>query len=296
MFAVDRGNGHSWTKANPTARDHWGSALEVPSRSFVMDLGGPDAGDAPAMPSFVPTAAGRWRFTTTSSATCLLIFANTHLLGERLRFSSRDSVSANLGGHRAGSKRMEGCLQARAPGASDGVYFEQSLHYHVYALDSFSCRLLLRETDLEIPVEYESTLADAFGAGRRSRRLGPPEGFAMTMVAIFNSRRNRTEHMTDPTCHRNAALWPRRSFGGSPDGRIHLAVWTAGSRGLSKADVHPRRLFRLLSRMADLHPGRPRTLAQQMVVDAVRNGVAAAVMPRDALACGLYHGWQLPGS
>ena len=59
----------------------------------------------------------------------------------------------------------------------DGVYFEQSLYYHVYALDFFLyARLLAARNAMEIPQAYDDVCANArrsrgTGAGRTGRGL-----------------------------------------------------------------------------------------------------------------------------
>src|SRR5437660_9023700 len=81
----------------------------------------------------------------------------------------------------------------------DGVYFEQSLHYHVYALDFFlHARLLAAKNGLEIPAEYDAVLGKMLSVVQALSQAGPPEGFGDDDGGrLFNARRNRTENMTE---------------------------------------------------------------------------------------------------
>jgi hypothetical protein len=90
--------------------------------------------------------------------------------------------------------------QARKQVQTDGVYFEQSLHYHVYALDVFvHSRVLANLNGLDIPETFDATLQRMLGVVQALAQAGPPEGFGDDDGGrLFNPRRNRTEQMTDP--------------------------------------------------------------------------------------------------
>jgi len=157
----------------------------------------------------------------------------------------------------------------------DGVYFEQSLHYHVYALDFFlHSRLLAAKNGLEIPAEYDATLGRMLSVVQALSQAGPPEGFGDDDGGrVFNPRRNRTEHMTDSL-----------SLGGLLYGRENLsaarlteeAIWLFGQQAIedfTRQTTYPAphsAAFRDggLYIIADSEP-----YAQQIVVDAGPHGV-----------------------
>jgi hypothetical protein len=82
----------------------------------------------------------------------------------------------------------------------DGVYFEQSLYYHVYALDFFlHARLLATRNGIGIPSAFDLTLRRMLSVIRALAQAGAPDGFGDDDGGrVFNARRNRAEHMTDP--------------------------------------------------------------------------------------------------
>src|SRR6202000_3109596 len=82
----------------------------------------------------------------------------------------------------------------------DGVYFEQSLYYHVYALDFFLyARVLAARNQIEIPADYDAVMRKMLGVVQALSQAGPPDGFGDDDGGrLFNSRRNRAEHLTDP--------------------------------------------------------------------------------------------------
>ncbi len=81
----------------------------------------------------------------------------------------------------------------------DGVYFEQSLHYHVYALDFFLyTRLLAARNGTEIPAAYDAVVERMLDVVAALAQAGPAEGFGDDDGGrLWNPRRNRTEQMTD---------------------------------------------------------------------------------------------------
>ncbi len=95
----------------------------------------------------------------------------------------------------------------------DGVYFEQSLHYHVYALDFFlHARLLSARNGLNIPENFDATMERMLDVVQTLSQCGPPEGFGDDDGGrVFNPRRNHTEHMTDPLAV-GRLLYNRKEF------------------------------------------------------------------------------------
>ena len=83
---------------------------------------------------------------------------------------------------------------------SDGVYFEQALYYHVYALDFLlHARILASENGFAIPERFDNILKKMLDVIQALFEVGPAEGFGDDDGGrVFNPRRNQVENMTDP--------------------------------------------------------------------------------------------------
>ena len=131
----------------------------------------------------------------------------------------------------------------------DGVYFEQSLYYHVYALDFFLyARLLQARNGFEIPPAYDAVLQRMLDVVAALAQAGPAEGFGDDDGGrLWNPRRNRTEHMTDPLAL--GAMIYSREF---PAAQLtEEAIWLFGNPAVdalsktTRPSQHPRRSVRL---------------------------------------------------
>jgi hypothetical protein len=127
---------------------------------------------------------------------------NTHLLGEAVALffigTLCPEISAATKWKEQGWKIIQ--REAQRQVRPDGVYFEQSLYYHVYALDLLlHARLLASRNGVESPAGFDDILGKMLGAVRALAQVGPPDGFGDDDGGrVFNPRRNRAEHMTDP--------------------------------------------------------------------------------------------------
>jgi heparinase II/III-like protein len=127
---------------------------------------------------------------------------NTHLLGEAVALFFIGTLSPEISA--AGKWKEQGWRiiqqEAQRQVQPDGVYFEQSLYYHVYALDLLlHARLLASRNGVESPAGFDDILGKMLGAVRALAQVGPPDGFGDDDGGrVFNPRRNRAEHMTDP--------------------------------------------------------------------------------------------------
>ena len=110
------------------------------------------------------------------------------------------------------------------------MYFEQSLYYHVYALDFFLyTRVLASRNGLEVPESFDAVLKKMLDVIRVLSRNGAPDAFGDDDGGrLFNPRRNRVEHMSDPLAV-GAAL-----FGGSAAQLTEESLWLFG-----QASVNP---------------------------------------------------------
>src|SRR5271157_6053199 len=199
----------SWIKANPYPLGiNWSSTLEVAFRSlswiWVDQLlaGTPECADfSSAFRSEIsPALAFHGRYIERYLST--YFSPNTHLLGEAVALFFLGTLYPQMPGA-ARWKESSWQIVLREAGRQvrpDGVYFEQSLYYHVYALDFFLySRLLAARNGMEVPPAYDTVLERMLNVVAALAQAGPAEGFGDDDGGrLWNPRRNRTEHMTDP--------------------------------------------------------------------------------------------------
>lgn len=196
---------HSWIRANPYPLGiNWGSTLEVAFRSlswiWVDQLlaGTPECTEFRA--ELAPALAFHGRYMERYLST--YFSPNTHLLGEAVALFFLGTLYPQM--PRAAHWKRSGWQivqhEAGRQVRPDGVYFEQSLHYHVYALDFFLyARMLAARNGIDVPAGYDAVLARMLSVVAALAQAGPPEGFGDDDGGrLWNPRRNRTEHMTDP--------------------------------------------------------------------------------------------------
>ena len=132
----------SWVKANPYPLGiNWGSTLEVAFRSlswiWVDQLLAENAECAEFRAEIAPVLAFHGRYIERFLST--YFSPNTHLLGEAVALFFLGTLYPQMPGaaHWKESGWQIVRHEAERQVRPDGVYFEQSLHYHVYALDFF---------------------------------------------------------------------------------------------------------------------------------------------------------------
>jgi len=270
---------HSWGKANPYPLGiNWGSTLEVAFRSlswiWVDQLlaGTPEYAQFRA--ELVSALAFHGRYIERYLST--YFSPNTHLLGEAVALFFLGILYPQMpGAARWKESGWQIVLQeAGRQVRPDGVYFEQSLYYHVYALDFFLySRLLAARNGMELPPAYDAVLRRMLDVVAALAQAGPAEGFGDDDGGrLGNPRRNRTEHMTDPLAL-GAVMYSR----GFPAARLtEESIWLFGNQAveeLSKTPTSPTARSLAfpdggLYVLADSQPN-----AQVMVVDAGPQGV-----------------------
>jgi hypothetical protein len=273
---------HSWFEANPYPLGiNWASTLEVAFRSLSwiwfdqMLTGSPDydqfRGKMTAALAFHGSYIERYLSTYFSP--------NTHLLGEALALFFLGTLYPQMPG---AQRWLESGWQIvlREAGRQvrpDGVYFEQSVYYHVYALDfCLYARLLAGRNGMEIPQAYDAIIGRMLDVVAALSQAGPAEGFGDDDGGrLWNPRRNQVENMTDPLAL--GALIYSKNFS---SGRLtEEAIWLFGERAV---DELPRENSAKSAQsvafpdgglyvLADSHPYR-----QTMVVDAGPHGVDRA--------------------
>jgi hypothetical protein len=118
---------------------------------------------------------------------------------------------------------------------ADGVYFEQSTYYHVYALDFFlHARTLAARNRWPIPRSYDLTVErmsevlSTFGQNGMLPRFGDDDG-----GRLFDPTRNSTTHMRDPLSTA-AVLFDRPDFKAASAGLCEETLWLLGADGVAK--------------------------------------------------------------
>ncbi len=273
----------SWIKANPYPLGiNWGSTLEVAFRSLSwiwVDQLLAGMAECAALLSelrseLAPALAFHGRYIERYLST--YFSPNTHLLGEAVALFFLGTLYPQMPG--AARWKESGWQivlhEAGRQVRPDGVYFEQSLHYHVYALDFFLyARLLAARNGMEIPPAYDAVLGRMLDVVAALAQAGPAEGFGDDDGGrLWNPRRNRTEQMTDPLTL-GAAIYSREF---SAARVTEEAIWLFGNQAvenISKSQTNPAaRSVEFpdggLYVLADSQP-----YAQAMVVDAGPQGV-----------------------
>lgn len=195
----------SWMNANPYPLGiNWGSSLEVAFRSLSWIWVERLLGGLPAWSEFraelLPALAFHGRYIERYLST--YFSPNTHLLGEAVALFFLGTLYPQMARARRWQEQgwkivlREAGRQVRP----DGVYFEQSLYYHVYALDFFLyARILGAANDMQIPASYDAVLQKMLNVVDALAQAGPAETFGDDDGGrLFNPRRNQTENMTDP--------------------------------------------------------------------------------------------------
>jgi hypothetical protein len=196
----------SWQKSNPYPLGiNWASALEAAFRSlswlWVRNL----LVGCAELPDSVRTELLRGlqlhgrhieRYLSTYFS------PNTHLLGEAVALFFIGTLCPEIPASRRWRNLGWRILlrESERQVRPDGVYFEQALYYHVYALDFFlHARLIASQNGIAIPNQFDDVLKRMLDVLRVLSENGPIEGFGDDDGGrVFNPRHNRVECMTDP--------------------------------------------------------------------------------------------------
>lgn len=234
---------YSWQIANPYPLGiNWGSSLEVAFRSlswlWVLHL----LEGSPAIPSSFSDDVlkaldlhGRYieRYLSTYFS------PNTHLLGEVMALLFIGTLCPQLKGAPRWKQKGWQILvdEAERQVRSDGVYFEQALYYHVYALDFFlHSRLLATRNGLDVPASFDETIRKMLEVVRSVSQAAPPESFGDDDGGrLFNPRRNRKEHLTDPLAV-GAVTFHDEELAASAK-LTEEAIWLFGSEALPLTQI-----------------------------------------------------------
>ncbi len=205
---------------------------------------------------------------------------NTHLLGEGVALFFIGMMCPELSSanrwRRLGWNIVtrESARQVRA----DGMHFEQSTYYHVYALDFFlHAGILANVNDLPVPASFDATLEKMLDALRLLTRAGTPPRFGDDDGGrLFDPRRNRAEHLADPLAT-GAILFGRGDLKALAGNLREETVWLLGKQGAEQFDRLP---VKPADENSSVLPSAGLYLMssplQQLVIDAGPQGAATA--------------------
>lgn len=164
---------------------------------------------------------------------------NTHLLGEGVALFFLGMLCPELRGAErwkdAGWKIV--LEQAEKQVNADGMHFEQSVYYHVYALDFLvHAALLASANGIELPTKLERTIDHMMNALYLLAREGSPPRFGDDDGGrLFDPARNRDEYLIDPLAT-GAILFQRGEYKKLCPSLTEEAIWLLGHEGVAAWD------------------------------------------------------------
>ncbi len=235
-----------WHAENPYPMGiNWASSLEVAFRSlswlWVYFL----LADSPGMPAGFRAAWLRSLAVAGRHIDCYLstyFSPNTHLLGEAVALFFIGTLCPEIPAARRWQQRGWQIVQQEAERQvqSDGLHFEQSLYYHVYALDFFLHSAVLASVNqIPTPVQYDRTLERMLQALAVLARdgsvpqLGDDDG-----GRLLDASRNRKQSLLDPLAT-GAVLFGRGDFKSIAGGPREETLWLLGEAGLEEFNRLP---------------------------------------------------------
>ena len=237
---------HHWHGENPYPIGiNWASSLEVAFRSlswlWVYFL----LADSSLMPAGFRTGwlralavSGRHmdRYLSTYFS------PNTHLLGEAVALFFIGTLCPEIPGARRWQQRGWKIVQQEAVRQvrRDGLHFEQSTYYHVYALDFFLHAWLLASLNqIAAGKEFDRTVERMLGALAALGRFGVVPRFGDDDGGrLFDPVRNRAEHLLDPLAT-GAVLFGRGDFKALAGGLREETLWLLGEAGVEEFERIP---------------------------------------------------------
>jgi hypothetical protein len=274
-----------WHRENPyPIGTNWASSLEVAFRSLSWIwtyhlLQGTDAIPPGFRDEWLRALALNGRHLETYLST--YFSPNTHLLGEAVALFFIGVLCPELpNAQRWKNRGWEVTLeQAERQVQSDGLHFEQSTYYHVYALDFFlHAGLLASLNGMPVPGPFDTTMQKmldvlcTYGRAGTVPRFGDDDG-----GRLFDPSRNRAEHLLDPLAT-GAILFGRGDYKHVAGEIREETLWLVGAAGVAEFDRIPEHSPNHNS--VALQQGGVYVLAgsphQQMVIDAGPQGAMTA--------------------
>ena len=237
---------YHWQQQNPYPIGiNWASSLEVAFRSMAWLWVWHLLAGTPVLPpnfrrDLLKTLAISARHIERYLST--YFSPNTHLLGEGVGLLFIGLLCPEIPS--ADRWRQLGweiiLRQAQRQVLDDGMHFEQSTHYHVYALDFFLHAYLLgRRNQQAIPEFLVSTIERMLEALAGLAQAGSPPRFGDDDGGrLFDPRRNRAEHLTDPLAT-GAVLFRRADFKLRHSELPEESLWLLGREAARSYDSLP---------------------------------------------------------
>jgi hypothetical protein len=207
---------------------------------------------------------------------------NTHLLGEAVALFFIGTMCPEVPGAEPWKQRGWKIVleEAQRQVQADGLHFEQSTYYHVYALDFFlHTRILAAANGTESPQAFDATLVRMLDALLMLSRAGVPPSLGDDDGGrLFDPERNRTEHLLDPLST-GAVLFRRGDYKFLSRNVCEETVWLLGPDAARQFDELEER--EPASHSAGLTTGGLYLMASadqksQLIVDAGPHGAATA--------------------
>src|SRR5579871_5570811 len=170
---------------------------------------------------------------------------NTHLLGEAVALFFIGTLCPEIPPARTWQRRGWEIVQAQAKRQvrSDGLHFEQSTYYHVYALDFFLHTAVLASLNqIPIPSEFDRAILRMLEILAALARVGPVPRFGDDDGGrLFDPSRNQPAHLLDPLAT-GAVLFGRGDFKVLAHGPREETLWLLGQSGLDEFERLPSTL------------------------------------------------------
>jgi Heparinase II/III-like protein/Heparinase II/III N-terminus len=167
---------------------------------------------------------------------------NTHLLGEAVALFFIGTLCPQLPGARTWQQRgWEIVLrEAERQMRPDGMHFEQSTYYHVYAVDFLiHARTLAALNGLTIPRGFDEKLEKMLHVLCALSQAGLPARFGDDDGGrVFNPRRNRAEQLVDPLAT-GAVVFGRGDFKAAAPDLREETLWLLGPQGVAQFEQLP---------------------------------------------------------
>lgn len=197
---------YRWQEQNPYPIGiNWASSLELAFRSISWLWVRALVGQSPALPdqfqqdllhALATHGMHIQHYLSTYSS------PNTHLLGEGVGLFFIGTLCPEIKSAEQWQKLgWETVLDAAHKQVlPDGMHFEQSTYYHVYALDFFlHARILAARNGYTIPAHFDEAIQRMLTVLRALCECGDPPRFGDDDGGrVFDGRRNRAEHLADP--------------------------------------------------------------------------------------------------
>ena len=233
---------YSWREQNPYPMGmNWASSLEVAFRAiswlWILHL----LENCPAVPSTFKSDVNealllsgrhieRYRSTYFSP--------NTHLLGEGVALFFLGLLCKGRSTERWKQLGWDiVATEAQRQVRADGVHFEQSTYYHVYAVDMFlHARILAAANGISTEKELDPVIQKMLEALCVIARAGVVPRFGDDDGGrLFDPHRNRVEHLLDPLST-GAVLFQRADFKAVKPVLVEETAWLLGAEVVRKFD------------------------------------------------------------